>query len=162
MNSNYKVVEATKQEIADLKKSRGHAPIVDRVECKRCGHRLWLSGVGERAHERKHARASQPKTAKTPTHKPVEVKASDAEPNGKDKPVVAKTKAAKAVAAAAKLHKGDLVEVREQGIRPWTGKVLSVKFSSASGWHVDVTRDDDPGATWTMPEEIAHKVKAVA
>jgi hypothetical protein len=47
------------------------------------------------------------------------------------------------------LHRGDTVTVTEENIRPWEGKVLTVKPSKKSGLWVEVQRSD--GGVWTMP-----------
>jgi hypothetical protein len=45
--------------------------------------------------------------------------------------------------------KGDRVEISEEGIRPWAGTVTAVKPSFASGWWIEVLRDDGTG-TWSI------------
>lgn len=45
-------------------------------------------------------------------------------------------------------QRGDRVWVHEEGIRPWRGRVLSVKPSSKSGLWIEVRRAD--GATFAI------------
>jgi hypothetical protein len=52
----------------------------------------------------------------------------------------------------------DRVEVREQGIRPWYGVVISVKWSAVSGWWLDVERDDSDRAVWVVQAVLARVV----
>jgi hypothetical protein len=52
---------------------------------------------------------------------------------------------------AAPFARGDLVEVREQGIRPWVGPVGAVKWSPVSGWWVEVRREGV--GTYTIRED---------
>ncbi len=47
------------------------------------------------------------------------------------------------------LKRGDEVTVTEENIRPWIGKVLTVKPSPKSGLWVEVQTDD--GGVWTIP-----------
>ena len=56
--------------------------------------------------------------------------------------------AARTIGEAPALARGDEVEVREPGIRPWTGTVLSLKPSPRSGWWAEVRQDD--GSTWVV------------
>lgn len=49
--------------------------------------------------------------------------------------------------------RGQRVEVSEPGIRPWSGVVLSVKFSSTSGWWIDVDRDG--GGCYVVSADVA-------
>lgn len=58
-------------------------------------------------------------------------------------------KADKVELGEAPFERGDRVEITEEGIRPWTGVVTALKPSFASGWWIDVKRDDDP-MTWTV------------
>lgn len=44
-------------------------------------------------------------------------------------------------------QRGDRVEIREKGISPWCGMVAAVKWSSVSGWWLEVQREED-GVTW--------------
>lgn len=48
------------------------------------------------------------------------------------------------------LERGAVVEVREPGLEPWAGMVLTVKWSSVSGWHVEVRRNDSY-MVWSVP-----------
>lgn len=43
----------------------------------------------------------------------------------------------------------DRVRVFEPGIAPWEGTAISIKWSSESGWWLDVRADD--GDTWSIP-----------
>jgi hypothetical protein len=52
---------------------------------------------------------------------------------------------------------GALVQVREDGIEPWVGEAVAVKFSPVSGWRVDV-RDPDDGGVWSVPAELVQEV----
>lgn len=49
--------------------------------------------------------------------------------------------------------RGERVEVLED--TPWSGVVLSVKWSSVSGWWYEVNADNRPGA-WSVPEGYLH------
>jgi hypothetical protein len=55
-------VRATPEELADWRKRyprrANHPPY--RVECRRCGTRMWLSGIGLGAHRRKCPGGGQP------------------------------------------------------------------------------------------------------
>lgn len=50
----------------------------------------------------------------------------------------------------------DRVCVREPNIRPWIGHVTAVKWSSVSGWWVDVVRDDDR-LSFVMPSDLVER-----
>jgi hypothetical protein len=52
---------------------------------------------------------------------------------------------------------GDEVEVTEPGIRPWRGTVAARKWSSVSGWWIEVRRDGGP-ETWVMVDTLARKI----
>lgn len=54
----------------------------------------------------------------------------------------------------APLHRGDVVTVTEENIRPWTGVVLTVKPTPTSGWWIEVQHGD--GGVWTLPETRVH------
>ncbi len=45
------------------------------------------------------------------------------------------------VRVPAPASRGDIVEVREQNIRPWRGVVGAVKFSPVSGWWCEVREE---------------------
>ena len=45
----------------------------------------------------------------------------------------------------APFKRGQRVTVHEEGIRPWSGSVLSVKPSPVSGWWLEVDQDDGTG-----------------
>lgn len=47
----------------------------------------------------------------------------------------------------------DEVIVTEDGIRPWSGVVSTVKWSPVSGWWYDIRRDDD-GLTLVINEKF--------
>ncbi len=55
-----------------------------------------------------------------------------------------------------RFRRGDVVQVREDGIRPWSGEVKAVKWSHVSGWWCDVEREDS--LVWIVHED---KVRAV-
>lgn len=50
-----------------------------------------------------------------------------------------------------RLRRGDEVRVRENGMRPWSGEVRSVKWSAVSGWWCEVERED--GITFSVHED---------
>ncbi len=53
------------------------------------------------------------------------------------------------------LDRGDRVVVHEQGIRDREGEVLSVKWSFATGWWVEVRYED--GIVWSIPAAFVVK-----
>lgn len=53
--AGYCEVTATPEEVDEYRrKNGGHRPSVYRVECLRCGRRIWYSGLGRGSHDRAH------------------------------------------------------------------------------------------------------------
>jgi hypothetical protein len=53
------------------------------------------------------------------------------------------------------LSAGDPVEVNEPGLRPWAGRVTSVKPTPRHGWYVEVLSDE--GIAWAVPSAYVKK-----
>jgi hypothetical protein len=56
-----------------------------------------------------------------------------------------------------KISPGDRVMVTEEGLTPWEGEVGHVKWSSESGWWVEVRRDDV--GTYVMHERSLTRIE---
>jgi hypothetical protein len=52
MRSYFKRVKPTVAEFVEYVTRNGHEPRVHRVECQRCGKRVWGSGLGTGSHNR--------------------------------------------------------------------------------------------------------------
>lgn len=57
-------------------------------------------------------------------------------------------------------HRGDKVEVHEDGLRPWTGVVTYPKWSSESGWWYEVREDFERGGTYAVLEATIVRLEA--
>lgn len=55
---------------------------------------------------------------------------------------------------AAPFDRGEDVVVTEEGIRPWGGTVLAVKWSPRSGWWCEVDREDGSGVWYVRSQEV--------
>jgi hypothetical protein len=57
----------------------------------------------------------------------------------------------------APLARGQLVQVAEVNIRPWRAVVRGQKWSSVSGWWIDVEREDDK-LTYSMRAALVQPI----